>query len=318
MCNRSASPVMLRVKFLNNSVAADGDGGGGAVFNGSNSDADLSSVLFDGNSVNAYSFGRGGGMYSKNSKPVLNGVVFTNNSVLTSDGVANGGAVSNNGSTVTMNDVSFGDNDIDGESANGGAVSNNDSTVTMSDVSFVDNSAHADSYAFGGALYNWNSSDVTLVDVSFVNNQVVGGSGDGGGAIFNNSGSSLSVSQCSFYNNHDYVFTNFSTTGVTVVNSVFFGSTVGDIDGSGTTDVTYTCSQQVIAGAGNQQLTDDPFDIGPNGELFLLRNSFCVDNGSDTDADAAYAPGGWSGLTTAKDGTTEGATTVDMGVHYTP
>jgi hypothetical protein len=211
-------------------------------------------------------------------------------------------------------------------SAEGGGMYNYSSSPTLTNVVFSENSATG-YYAYGGGMYNESASS-TLTNVVFVGNTVSGSSSYYGGGIYNDSSSILTIYHGSFYQNAEAAIENDGT--ATIINSVFYDNDGIDVQNNDTLDISYTCSQQVLAGTENQSLTTDPFVLGPFGELFLNQDPAvnpCVDTGNNDAADKAYDAGVdnagvhlgsfWRDLTTDIDSALD-TDPVDMGVHYTP
>jgi predicted outer membrane repeat protein len=199
--NASSSPILNNVTFTNNRTTASG-GGGGAIYNGSSSNATLNQVSFQQNSS-----ANGGAIYNTSSSPILTDVTFGSNSATVGGAISNnssytaggnnfhltrvtftnnsasnvGGAIYNSSSNPRMTNITFTGNTTtdpaSGGSDQGGAIHNTSSNPTINSTTFSQNSANSD----GGAIYNFASSP-TLTDITFTNNSSVNGSG---GAVYN-------------------------------------------------------------------------------------------------------------------------------------
>jgi hypothetical protein len=185
------------------------------------------------------------------------------------------------------------------------------------DVTFSGNAVSGASAAYGGGMDDYQISSPILTNVTFTGNTLSGGSGSKGGGICHHD-ATLTIYHGSFYGNDESAITNDAT--MNVYNSAFYDNNSGnDVNGSGTHNVTYSCSQENLSGldASNQTLPSTPFDIGPGGELFLIQNPAnpCIDNGNVDDANTAYGDFEWNLMTTAPDNALD-TDTVDMGTHY--
>jgi predicted outer membrane repeat protein len=133
------------------------DNQGGGIYN-DGSVLTLTGVTLSNNSANL-----GGGMFTRNSSPVITDVVFDGNSAI---GIG-GGVYNLNGSPSSTN-VIFNNNSADNV---GGGIYNEQGNAIFTDVYFTGNNAGT-----GGGMYNWNSSP-ELNDVVFEGNSAGGGGG---------------------------------------------------------------------------------------------------------------------------------------------
>jgi predicted outer membrane repeat protein len=182
---------------------------------------------------------------------------------------------------------------------------------------FNDNAAPDD----GGAIYA--GSPLQIRNSAFWSNDA---GGDGGALRALTYMDSPQILSSSFYQNTAtgsgggiaLAVGNAGTTGI--VRHAAMWANSSDIGGDTNASITYTCTEDDLgAGTGNQISATDPFELGPNNELYLDQASLCVDNGNDIAATTDYAAIGldWQTLTTASDSTLD-ASPVDMGVHYAP
>jgi predicted outer membrane repeat protein len=277
------------------------------------------------------------------------GVVNVSSSQFLGNGAANGGAVILN-TVAAFEDVLF---EANTASSYGGAVywSNPSAAVDFEDVRFEGNSATNPGTSRGGAIYG-SQGDIDAWNVEFIDNTSSGQGGatwfggilslnlnnvvysgnscvGDGGAVYTAGGSlsgtmrHLSVGGNTATGNVDGFYIS-NDTGASLVNSVVWGN--GDDDfytnNIDYVTMTYTCSTEFLgAGAGNEIQVTSPWDIGPNGELFLVQNpqNLCVDGALDATANTSYSSWGqmWGNMTTAKDSSLD-VPAADMGFHYFP
>jgi cysteine-rich repeat protein len=211
-------------------------------------------------------------------------------------------------SRFESNSHSFGD---------GGGVYASNVAVDILSSHFVDNGS-----TDGGAVFLTGEGADRILDCTFVDN-VVGG--DGGAVYASVDGSApLTIGSSSFRGNAagsgGGVYLADDPSEASLRNLVLWGNG-GDLAGdpgapSPTLEV--TCSEFFLeAGGGNIVLPSDPFDPGPNGELFLLPTAQCIDAGSNASATTDYGVMGldWAALSTQADGSLD-VGVVDMGAHY--
>lgn len=315
--------------FINN----DGNGaiyggiGGGGTVNSSLFEAHTGSsavtIDYDTLSINDSLF-----LNNEGRALAVAGTVFATRSEFIGNNGSSGGAVSVSGdATVRFIDVLFESNTASGR---GGAISSYGgahfgdvywSDVYLHNVRLINNVAGTE----GGAIYLGEDSNVTW------NNVVISGNsagGNGGAVYMTEPGVQGNMRHLSVYNNNAagggdgfYVTDN---TAVNLVNSILWGNGGGDdFFGAEKVTITYTCSQEFLSIAmGNQIMLASPFDIGPDGELFLnqIQQNLCVNGGSDVAANASFQQWinpGWQNMTTAENAMLD-VPPVDMGMHYLP
>lgn len=127
----------------------------------------LDGFIITGGNANAENFfdNRGGGL--RNGGTItLAAVIFSGNKANT------GGGMANFGTNVTLTNVTFANNSVEGTDSSGGGLANNGSAV-LKDVIFSDNQAD-----WGGGMFN-SDGIATLIDVTFSGNR-----GQNGGGLF--------------------------------------------------------------------------------------------------------------------------------------
>jgi len=191
-------------------------------------------------------------------------------------------------------------------------------TLDLLSSHFVGNSA-AD---HGGAVLLSGVGADRILDCTFVDNTA----GDDGGAIHApvSGGAPLTVGSSSFRGNAATsgggVYLAGDPSDASLRNLALWGNG-GDLagdPGAPSPTLEATCSEFFLQpGGGNIVLPADPFDPGPNGELFLSPTALCIDGGSNIHATSDYGVFGldWADLTTQADGSLD-LGTVDMGAHY--
>ncbi len=204
--NRESAPILRNLTFVGNQSIE-----GGAMYNGTNSDAQITSVEFNKNVATA----SGGAVYNLTSEPVFDTVTFSNNTSQGGDGDGDGGAVYNWQSVVTYRNSTFSNN----TAVNiGGAMYTYSSTIDIDDVVFNNNEA-----LFGGGMGSYVSSTVILDDVAFNGNRAINSGGgmysdksfptlndvtftantaaSAGGGMYNNEGSDTIGNRVKFFQN---------------------------------------------------------------------------------------------------------------------
>jgi endonuclease/exonuclease/phosphatase family metal-dependent hydrolase len=176
---------------------------GGGMYN-KNSNPMVINCTFSGNSASRY----GGGMYNSYSSPTVTGCNFTGNTADT----YGGGMCNLTNSSPTVTDCTFSDNSAN---ADGGGMYNVVGSPTIIKCTFSGNSAHwgggmcnrqnsptvtnctfsGNSTTYGGGMYNYNSSP-TVTNCTFSGNTSV----DSGGGMCNVQSSST-VTDCIFSDN---------------------------------------------------------------------------------------------------------------------
>ena len=174
---------------------------GGGMYN-KNSNPMVINCTFSGNSASRY----GGGMYNSYSSPTVTGCTFTGNST------TYGGGMYNYNSSPTVTNCTFSDNSAN---ADGGGMYNVVGSPTIIKCTFSGNSAYwgggmcnrqnsptvtnctfsGNSTTYGGGMYNYNSSP-TVTNCTFSGNTAV----DYGGGMCDGQSSST-VTNCTFSGN---------------------------------------------------------------------------------------------------------------------
>jgi len=180
------------------SFALIGSGEGVSILDGNGTDSVIKILDSHANTVTIRGFtiqngdssgllGVGGGIHTNNTTLVVSDCTLTGNTTV------NGGAMYLQYSAGHVTRCTFtGNTAVDGS---GGAIYNWGSSPVITDCTFVGNVA--DSYAFGGAIYNHNDSSPTITDCIFTGNSTKGS----GGAIANNIDSSPTITSCTFTDN---------------------------------------------------------------------------------------------------------------------
>jgi predicted outer membrane repeat protein len=177
----NGSLTLTNVRFIENAANS-----GGGLFSVTDESVSLYEVTFNDNTAT-----QGGGLFVKDGSPVLTNVTFTGNN--NSDGNSVGGGMFIFESSPTLTHVTFEGN----SSGSGGAIFTSKSTVTMNNVSFIENNATKNMQInSGGGIYNSNGS-LHLTGVSFIRNSSI----QPGGGISNMNGSSVILNDVSFIEN---------------------------------------------------------------------------------------------------------------------
>ncbi len=244
----------------------------------------------------------GGGIVNASSNSIVSNCVFTSNSAPWGGGVYNGSFA------PTISNCSFKSN----RSNYGGGIYNEGGYPTISNCAFTLNSAEVS----GGGIGN-DQSFMTISNCSFTSNsaEVTGGGID-------NDTSNPTLENCTFASNSAHVsgggISNRDNSSPTVKNSIIYGNNGGNIsdDANSTAEVTYSCIPDGFIGLTGNITADPLFASGPNGDLYLLPTSECVDSGT---GDAIAIGLGWvpgQGYGTNSDEVHGDAYRVDMGYHY--
>jgi predicted outer membrane repeat protein len=307
-----SNPTLNTVTFTNNTCLNSG----GAMYIGTS--ATLTNVTFTGNSSG---IGQSAGalfIAGSTTASLLTNVTFdANNSGST------GGAVLVSNSNPTFTNVTFNNNTA---STSGGAVYVFSSTVasspTFRNVNFTGNTAGTS----GGALFTFGStgfsSNPTLTNALFYNNTANGTTaGAGGGAIHVSDDSNLTISSATFYQNDSKfdggaVFTAFTTSVMSLSNSILFGNTATnatkDIQNNGTGNLTIRNSITQIATTGVGNIIGDPLftSVLPANSSFLRLDATSPGiNAGDNTLLTAGVSTDFAGNTRIFD------TTIDMGIY---
>ena len=321
MQNDSSSPTLTNITFSGNSA-----GTGGGMQNDCSSPT-LTDVIFRENSAED----EGGGMYNWNGNPALTDVEFIVNTA------SYGGGLSNNYSSPALTNVIFRENSAQN---NAGGMYSCDSAPVLTDVTFSNNSAQynggginivgdaspvltnvvftGNSAGKGGAIYNdvgWTAG----IDRLIVTNAAFSGNrADKGGGMYNCEGTYLRIpvlTNTTFKENSAVSegggMYNTEENCPIIKNSIFWGNSNGQIDGTGEADITYSLILDYTgAGAGN--INVDPMFIGID-DLRLQAGSPAIDAGIDEPYELS---GVAYGVTTDLDGNPRIANnSVDMGAY---
>ncbi|UCF42949.1 MAG: right-handed parallel beta-helix repeat-containing protein, partial [Planctomycetota bacterium] len=258
-----ASPTIENCHIIGNEVMGVFDLGyaaGGGIFCGSNSNPVVRNCFIADNVVESYTTpvaegadARGGGLYcdASSSATCVNCVIHSNY-VRGGDGIDNMGYATEGG-----------------DGTGGGVYGADGSQIVLKNCLLYNNSvqggwggytwpsAGPDGDARGGAIYGANS----ITNTTIMGNSVSAGGSEQGHGVFS-SNSSL------------------------ITDSILWANSGDDVYGTGVT-VTYSCTEEIIAGSGN--IHSDPcFVSGPLGDYYLSQvaagqeiQSPCVDAGSD-------------------------------------
>jgi predicted outer membrane repeat protein len=322
---------------------------GGAVFQSNNCGTTYTDAAFEDNEATGT---RGGALHQTRGQSHVIGGRFESNSSTTS-----GGAISApERAHITIDDTLFAENHAQ---VRGGAIYTGDTAfqatngvvnLEIFDTVFRGNSAAS---AEGGAIalhYAAGASSYTIASCSFAGNAAA----DDGGAIWSR-GHNMDVLDTSFSGNvaggyggalwtvaredgiprvrSSTIYGNSATDGggiftddqfndggvIEITNVVLWGNGT-DLAGSGSAEVTYTCSQEYLSTSPtNVVALTDPVVVGDQGELFLAPSSACIDSGNDGAASDAYESIAldWGALTTTPNGSID-VPPVDPGAHYVP
>jgi hypothetical protein len=267
MYNFHGSPTVLNVIFTENYATFGGGMNNESFIPSESSNPYLLNVSFLNNSAV-----EGGGMRNMSySSPILEIVKFQNNTALR----AGGGMLNVEQNTVTLRHVQFSGN----VAGTGGGLANAYSNPVLENVTFSNNSAE-----WGGAITNAGSSP-SIVNATFYGNSAT----TYGGAISNESNSNPTLTNVTISGNSAVTFGGgmySDSSGATVVNSILYGNSGGEIyNAAGSAVVSYSLIQGGYLGTGN--IDADPF-LGPlqdNGgitqTMALLAGSPAIDAADD-------------------------------------
>lgn len=235
-------------KFNNNKAKAYG----GAIHLYNAQEVIISNCTFENNTIVPSQDLAGGAIGTYDSKLEITNCIFTdNNSRL------NGGAIYNNHSNVSIKNSIFTSNSS--SNGNGGAIANYMCSPTISNSIFISNQSSGSGY--GGAIYN--QTIATIINCTFKSN--VGGIN--GGAIADNDWVSH-IANCIFY-------ANFCSGQ---------NKSVHNVIGTNSPDVTYSRTDEIVAGTGNIRL--NPMFVNDGNDWHLQAGSPCIDAANGNDAPA--------------------------------
>lgn len=311
--------------------SATNDGGAIHSYEGLSGSLDVTGSMFSSNSASD-----GGALWASRSDTTMSTSSFTSNMA-----TGSGGAISLTQASLDVSNSSFVSNQGDSgggillssadhsqirntefqsnvaSSGFGGAVATGSSWVDVFSSRFDNN----DASLYGGAL-GLGTGYKQVFDCTFTDNTA----GTEGGAIRAHvtASSPLWVGSTSLRNNVAAdiggIFLNSQPQHAVLRNLVLWGNggDVGGVAGAPSPTISNVCSEFFLeAGGGNLVPASDPFVAGPDGELFLLPASVCVDAGDSAAASTDYGVIGldWADLSTQMDGSLD-AGIVDMGAHY--
>jgi hypothetical protein len=265
---------------------------------------------FTGNKFDKTTTTCGGGIYSEDSTPTIDGCIFSGNTASLGSGIYNAN------SDAVISDCDFAGCAL--ASGRGGGIYSYQSSATIKDCLFYGNQVSVS----GGAIYEAEGSSSKVIGCILRNN----GATAMGGAIYIDNGAKTSFTNCTIYANvagsrgggvYNYygkpIFTNCILWG----NSAAMGGPAigNESDSSGvTTLVRYSDVQgdSVYPGTGN--IAVDPQFVYPAGDdLHLTAGSPCIDAGTNDIStlpieDCEQNP-------RVVDGNLDGSAIVDMGAY---
>ncbi len=254
-----ASLLMRRATFLANAARnshpyASGPCYGGGLYGSATVSAQVFDSLFDGNYAGSGSaIAMGGAIYLSAVAADIATCVFTNNYASAKGSSAVYGGALNVASASPLNLVSneFRRNYLQTPNATrrGGAIYAGGGTVNMLLCNVCNN--YASSTDARGDIY-LNAGTLTMTNCLVAANQGSGLVVAGGDAI---------VANCTFADNTEFGIINAGT--LTARNSIAWGNASGGIAIYGSSTLTYTDSQEPLAGLGN--LSQDPLFVNPVG-----------------------------------------------------
>ncbi len=275
-CSAAASVIITNSCFEVNRTDSGRYGRGGAIDLSGAAEVVISDTRFIANYVNGSTWGYHGGCISAaNTGPLrIEDCVFSNNYLNMGWACAGlGGAIYRAGGPLEISDSSFSGNYcISSDNPRGGALYLTGAAVTAQisrcdfDSSAVAANRGETIAAVSSARLDLTDSEITRASkegvyfsggvLTMTNCLVAAGTNDGLKVIV---GSSAAAVNCTFANNYGWGITNAGV--LTVKNSIAWGNGAGGVRTNATTTISYTDSQELLAGAGN--MSQDPLFVDP-------------------------------------------------------
>jgi len=239
---------------------------------------ETSSAVLDGFTIKNGYMHPGGGIYCSGSSPIIKNCKLTGNKAEWLNGTGGGCYFSNSFAKIIKCRITFnyaiGTSPDSGNGWGGGIGIAENSNITIADSQIMNNKA---TYSSGGV--GVHTSSLSVVNSVISNNS----SQSGAGLSFQDSSSTImnsTITKNSAKNNGGGFY--YIRSKVTVVNTILWGDTGGEIDGWGNSImVTYSDVQGGWKGEGN--INADPLFVdAPNGDYHLLPDSPCIDAGTNT------------------------------------
>ena len=244
-------------------------GNGGAVWNGTYGQVDITDSTFKGNTALAEDgLGQGGAITNANAMTItggsfanntanysggaiyngahaapgkasltIDGTTFTGNSVTAdfnttkNDNIAGGAIFNDTGAELSVKNATFTDNT---SSLKGGAIFNRDGVVTIENSTFKGNSVPTSA---GGAVLNESGNTGTLGTINITGSTFEGNTAGNGGAVWNGSNGKVEITDSTFKDNtalagigQGGAITNADQ--MTITGSTFEGNQAGKIGGA--------------------------------------------------------------------------------------
>ncbi|WP_297137423.1 autotransporter domain-containing protein [uncultured Desulfovibrio sp.] len=244
-------------------------GNGGAVWNGTYGQVDITDSTFKGNTALAEDgLGQGGAITNANAMTItggsfanntanysggaiyngahaapgkasltIDGTTFTGNSVTAdfnttkNDNIAGGAIFNDTGAELSVKNATFTDNT---SSLKGGAIFNRDGVVTIENSTFKGNSVPTSA---GGAVLNESGNTGTLGTINITGSTFEGNTAGNGGAVWNGSNGKVEIADSTFKGNtalagigQGGAITNANQ--MTITGSTFEGNQAGKIGGA--------------------------------------------------------------------------------------
>jgi hypothetical protein len=239
---------------------------------------ETSSSVLDGFTIkNGYKH-PGAGIYCIDSDPIIKNCKITENTAEWSNGIGGGCFFSNSSAEIIDCQITFnsaiGTSTHSGNGWGGGIGIAENSIIAISDTQIINNYA---TYSSGGV--GVNSSSLSVVNSVISNNSSQWGAGlsfqDSSPTIMN---STVTENSAEFSGGGFYCIRS----NVTVMNTILWGDTGGEIDGWGSSiTVTYSDVQGGWTGEGN--INADPLFVNTaNADYHLQESSPCIDAGDNS------------------------------------